>query len=417
MNYSPPEDQGVDSDKLGKLISHIKKNKLDIRSIIVARNDSIVLEAYFHPFSRKDKTLVASVVKSITSALIGIAIEKGIIKDENQNISDFFPEINFKQGKGGKREISIKHLLTMSSGMSWNDGTDQAEMMARSDCAGYVLSRPLTEKPGTVFNYNSGGAHLLSVVLTMASGMPTSEFAQKYLFEPLGITDFDWKVAADGVSTGGNLLFLKPIDMLKLGLLYLHGGNWEGRQVVPAAWVAESTKNQIKPPWDRPGESLGYGFLWWNAESNNKPGYFSADGYGGQIIAVVPENTEGMAELFDVCRESENPHGTPSEILPLTASKISNKTYYLQPNASNLKSLRLVFTDTKEAALTLEYKERIITIPVGLDNLYRMCRVPRLIEKVEYFYDFIGNQVHLTVFRKEFPGTDLDCMGTLSSEH
>jgi len=195
--YSSPEDQSMDSVTLGDLISYIQKSNITIRSVLVSRNDNIVLETYFHPFSREDRTLAASVTKSIISALVGIAVDNGVIKDIDQKIGGFFPEFTFLREETKKQDITIRHLLTMSSGLQWDDGEDQAEMMTRSDCAEYVLSRPLAEKPGAVFNYNSGGAHVLSVLLTRATGMNTRKFAEKYLFAPLGITDFDWKPAPD----------------------------------------------------------------------------------------------------------------------------------------------------------------------------------------------------------------------------
>jgi CubicO group peptidase (beta-lactamase class C family) len=486
--YSSPEDQGMDSVTLGDLISYIQKNKITIRSVLVSRNDNIVLETYFHPFSREDRTLAASVTKSIISALVGIAVDNGFIKDIDQKIGGFFPEFTFLREETKKQDITIRHLLTMSSGLQWDDGEDQAEMMTRSDCAEYVLSRPLVEKPGVVFNYNSGGAHILSVLLTRATGMNTRKFAEKYLFAPLGITDFDWKPAPDGVAAGGNLIFLRPQDMLTFGLLYLHRGEWNGRQLIPSHWVAESTKNRIKPPWDREDETLGYGYLWWNAAGKNKPPYFSADGYGGQIIAVMPEknlvtvitahltepdlmgipysllgrfiipalqsdtalpvNRAASDELARLCRRTEKPEGIAPPTMPQTASIISGNTYVFAANPSKLQSLLLRFTGTGEAVLTLAYADTAVNIPVGLDNRYRTCRVPRLVEKTEYFHDFIAetvgfkgewennstfvismapinlsvfiyfmklefnnDRVHLSVFRKEFPELDLDIVG------
>lgn len=181
------------------------------------------------------------------SALIGIAIEKGYIKNVDQTIVDFFSDRKISNLNEHKKSITLENLLTMASGLecrdSWRYGyVGLEEMMNSDDWAQYVLDLPTAEPPGERFEYCNGVSHLLSVIIQKTTNMRTLEFAKKNLFGPLGITDVRWETSPQGIDIGWGRMWLKPHDMAKIGLLYLNKGRWADKQIVPAMWVKESIR-------------------------------------------------------------------------------------------------------------------------------------------------------------------------------
>ena len=173
----------------------------------------------------------------------------------------------------------------MTSGLDWSDGEDISVMVRGRDWPRYVLDRPMAEEPGIRFNYNSGNTHVLSAIIQETSGISTLDFARKYLFDPLGISDVEWETDPSGIPVGGWGLWMRPRDMAKLGHLYLNEGAWDGRQIIPVDWVRESTEEHLQveepvEPWD-----LYYGYGWWL----HGFGAYAAHGRGGQFVFVIPD--------------------------------------------------------------------------------------------------------------------------------
>jgi CubicO group peptidase (beta-lactamase class C family) len=268
--------------------AEIDRNYPNLYSILVQKSGSILYEKYYSGHDSGTYTHVFSVTKSITSALIGIALDKGLIKSLDQPIADFLPEYFPDPDKYNKKEITIRHALTMTSGLTPTDQTLN-RWMASPDWFAYTIDQPKDYPAGEKFSYNTGLTHLLSGVITRASGMSTKDFADKYLFGPLGITNYRWDTDAKGFYGGGHLLYLTPRDMAKFGQLYLQRGLWNAVQVVPENWVIESTRAQIQVD-----DLTSYGCLWWIYNTydgvNNKalPTY-AAHGMGNQHIIVIPE--------------------------------------------------------------------------------------------------------------------------------
>lgn len=234
---------------------------------------------------------VYSCTKSVLSALIGVALDQGLIASIEEPLSRYFPELE-ASGDERKREIRLRHLLTMTSGIEWPEFDKPYWQMKRTDDpVSFVLSQPMEHEPGDAFAYNSGGSHLLSAILTQVTGMSTYEYADRMLFKKLGFRKPKWNSDAAGIYEGGVGLHLTVADMAKFGQLYLQSGRWEGEQVIPEAWVAASTKahhkgfSHYEPPIF--GE---YGYYWWVSSQahNGVVDFFFAKGYGGQYIAVVP---------------------------------------------------------------------------------------------------------------------------------
>ena len=191
---STPEEQGIQSQMLAEMMEHIKQNSFNIDSILIVRNGYMVLDAYFYPFSKGEKHIIHSCTKSIMSALIGIAIDKGYIQNVDQPIMDFFPDKEFANMDDLKKSITLEDLLMMASGLKCRDSylyrwVGLFEMRSSPDWAQYVLDLPMTEAPGEKFEYCNGVSYLLSVIIQNTTGIKTLDFARKHLFGPLGIVD------------------------------------------------------------------------------------------------------------------------------------------------------------------------------------------------------------------------------------
>lgn len=289
-----PEEVGMDSEKLKQLneeITILLKLHADIHSVLIVKNGYIVAEQYYSDEYNEDSIhRINSCTKSITSALMGIAINKGIISDVNQKMTDFFPEYEIDNLTTDKQNITLEHMLTMSAGLEWyemeysyDDERNSYFQWVRSDeRVQFVLDLPMTAVPGVDYNYNTGVSHLLSAIIQRKSGMRTDSFAMENLFEPIGVNEFSWFIEPNGIPTGGHGLRLSPRDMAKFGYLYLNNGIWDGTQVVPENWVKESTKTLIQRKYI---SDFYYGYQWWVSPD----GYYCAVGYAGQWIYVVPD--------------------------------------------------------------------------------------------------------------------------------
>jgi CubicO group peptidase (beta-lactamase class C family) len=277
---STPEMQGMHSQMLTEMMEHIKKNNFNIDSILIVRNGHMVFDAYFYPFSNEQKHHIYSCTKSIMSALIGIAIDKGYIQKVDQPITDFFPDKTFANMDDLKKSITLENLLMMASGLRCGGWAGFFDMWNSNDWAQYVLDLPMAEAPGEKFEYCDGASYLLSVIIQNTTKMKTLDFARKHLFEPLGILDVEWLRSPQGIDAGYGDMWLKPHDMAKIGWLYLNKGRWDNKQIVPSAWVEISTRGHIDAkPYDK------YGYQWWV----DSTGYYMAAGLRGQRIFVVPD--------------------------------------------------------------------------------------------------------------------------------
>jgi CubicO group peptidase (beta-lactamase class C family) len=282
------EEHGIDADRLEEAYFSAERSDR-INSLLVERHGVLVAEAYFRGFRRDSLNTVWSVTKSFNSALIGIAIDRGLIESVEQPISDFLtpivPDLDEEKGR-----ITIRQLLTMSCGLPWVEeglDTEYMDWIASEDQLMYVLNKPLAYTPGERFDYSDGAAHLASVVLSEAVGSTAHEFAREHLFDPLGFGPTDWWVDNRGYNFGGVGLGITSRDMVKFGRLHLDGGSWDGRQVIPSEWVSESTRPQIATDPDDP-DSSEYGYFWW-IDGCSVHRCYRASGYSGQFIFVVPD--------------------------------------------------------------------------------------------------------------------------------
>ncbi len=289
--------EGVDKEKISELMRKIlngNETVKNIHSVLLVKNGKLILEEYFDGNHRNVLHPIASDTKSVASLLVGIAVDRKQILNLNLMLYEIFPEYAGTQWIDQKYKISLKHALTMTGGLDWDEWThphwdarNSSYKMERSDnWIEYILNRDMIESPGKKFTYNSGLSILLGEIIRKSTGMYADKFAEKYLFGPLGISEYDWYSHDDGtIQTGGGLL-LRPRDMAKIGYMMLKNGNWKGKQIVSQKWARESTKTQVFTG------RYGYGYQWWRGKTiaNNQiiESYW-AWGLGGQFIFVFPE--------------------------------------------------------------------------------------------------------------------------------
>jgi len=304
---------GLDQSRFAQLVRSVETGVYrEVHSIVVVKNNKLVFESYWpgHDFSatgsnyhgtythfdRTTRHNTHSATKSITSALVGIAIDRRLIRSKEDIIFDYLPDSYGLCRNQGREKITVEHCLMMASGLQWNEGDVQVTasnndlmMFNRSyDPIGYLLSKPIATEPGTRFYYSGATVDLLGVLLSNASEQSVQSFSSRYLFEPLGITNYNWVILRPSAITAchGDI-HITPRDMAKFGQLFLDEGKWNEAQIISKEWVEQSTQYHINPmvSW-----ADGYGYLWWLRNlrvNNNTARSFKAIGWGGQEIFVL----------------------------------------------------------------------------------------------------------------------------------
>ena len=254
-----------------------------IKSFMLQRDGELLIEAHRMGMRADRTTNVKSVGKSIISLLVGIAIEQGHLSGVQQPIGDFFPDYFKRRPDPEKESITIQDLLTMRAGLASTSRRNYGRWVLSDNWVEFALAQPLVEQPGEEMIYSTGTSHLLSVILTRATGMSTREFADRYLFEPLGIKVGGWDRDPQGYYLGGNNMALSPSALLKIGTMVMNLGVYNRKQIVPRTWIAESmqiyTRSHFNP--------YDYGYGWWQRELNGYTVQF-AWGNGGQYILMIP---------------------------------------------------------------------------------------------------------------------------------
>jgi CubicO group peptidase (beta-lactamase class C family) len=435
---STPEEQGVSSGLLAELLRFIEAEKKNIHNVVIVRHGYVILQTYTAPYHPDTKRDLYSATKSVTSALIGLAIEDGHIRGVQQKIlGDIFPDLRVANPDQRKGDMTIAHLLEMTTGLRWNESSisyarasNAVNQMYRSqDWVQFVLGRPMAGRPGETFNYNSGASQLLSAVVQKQVGMPAAEYAEKRLFRPLGISDYYWPANDSGLSSGSSGLQLTPIDMARFGYLYLRDGVWNGERLLPAGWVEQSTRkhqrairstdfryrviNLIRRAVGRRASqvpTMDYGYHWWIPSF----GGYAARGWGGQAIFVLPTldmvvvftgglsgpdnflldtlmekyiisavksagsltaNSKATASLEAIAGRMTKPQKRLPAVLPQTARDISGRTFTIRARKAILASFSLTFNGSDEALMAAVQGDTDYKVVVGLDNVFRTSRI------------------------------------------
>jgi CubicO group peptidase (beta-lactamase class C family) len=298
ITRSPHPD--LDSDRIDAFLAAVEDGRYgDLHSTLIIIDGVTVLEAYFDGHRADERAPLYSMTKSFLSALIGIAIADGAIPSVDQRIFLSFPEHqHFAIDDPQKLRITVGHLLAMTAGFEWDElshpydhpQNDYRRYLDSPDRIAFTLGLPLRHEPGTHVVYSTPLSQVLSSILTHATGMSAAEYAGRRLFGPLGIDDWWWAAHDEHTSVGGAGLYLRPMDMAKLGQLYLQHGTWQGERIVPAVWVdASVTSRGAVNRWS------DYGYSWWlyseAAASSHLDGHddiYFALGRGGQFLWVLP---------------------------------------------------------------------------------------------------------------------------------
>jgi CubicO group peptidase (beta-lactamase class C family) len=254
----------------------------------------------WHPYYHGTELhTMQSVSKTVSSVILGIAITRGDFKASlDTPLLKYFDVAQVKNVDDRKRRITLRHVLTMSTGLDWNeevaydDPRNDADLMEATDeWVKYVIDRPMAQEPGKIFNYSSGVSELLAYLFQKETGQDIEAYGEKYLFAPLGMQHY-WKRSPMGLVDTEGGLFLRSTDLAKIGYLYLHDGMWDGKQIVSTDWVKQSLA-----PFMEAEEGFKYGFKWWLLPRTDRTGYvWMARGFGGQRLMVFPE--ENMVAVF-----------------------------------------------------------------------------------------------------------------------
>ena len=301
LTEATPESQGLDGARLQQAIDGISAGEYgDINALLVLRNDYLLLEHYVDlQYKGPDyRHPIRSVTKSFTSALIGIARGQGKLADLQTPLLDLFPQYDeIENLDERKRNLTLDHILSMTAGFEWDEFSTGAmsdhRMASSPDWIKHVLDLPMRDLPGTRWVYNSGCSMLLSNILSRATATPVDEYAEKYLFEPIGIGNWRWSLGKnDVINTSGGLSMTRR-DMARLGVLYLNDGRWQGKQIVPEDWVKLSTS--LKTQANANYFPYAYAYQWWRVQDAEPTAamletndMYTAIGLHGQFVLVIP---------------------------------------------------------------------------------------------------------------------------------
>jgi len=315
-----PEEVGMDPKKLKELNEEVRlllEMHIDIHSILIVKDGYIVAEQYYSDdYGPEDLHPIYSCTKSLTSAMLGIASGLDQLQGVDQKMTSFFPEYDIQNMSDDKEAISIEHLLTMSAGLEWYEleypyGDERNTFRTWTDSGSgvkFVLDRPMVAVPGEEYSYNTGASHVLSGILQKVTGVRSDSFAMERLFEPLGIDQYYWPVDGDGVAYGGSGVRLRPRDMARFGYLYLRNGVWNGTQIIPETWVNASQQKHMARKYI-PNSYYGYQFWVSNYDT------YSAVGYAGQWITIVPEHNLVVIFNNNFVEGNELQWNTPERLL------------------------------------------------------------------------------------------------------
>ncbi len=401
LAQSTPEEQGVDSDVLAGMIGTLE-NKGTIHSIVIVRNNRIILEYYKYPYNQSTVFNVKSVTKSIESTLVGIALREGKLKGLDQKVAGFFPEY-VALDDSAKQGITIKDLLTMRSGLDVDDEDIWSAIRSGDNWIRDIWERPMRGSPGAKFNYSSADSHLMGAALARATGKSMVEYADEHIFKPLGFEGVQWSTDPSGYNVGGHELFIRPIDMAKFGVLCLANGRWGEKELIPAEWLHESVSTQVQNVQG----PFGYGYWWWIEPEVS----FNARGWGGQQIAVfpnlnmvvaitssedllpeflitnfikpaiqsehpLPPSPKGAARLAELSNRASNPMAQPFSTIPSRVSSFLGKRLIMESNLAGVQAITFnLLENGSNLSLTIERTSGIDVLPIGIDNVYRISDV------------------------------------------
>ena len=398
---STPESEGFSSAALTTMIDEARKKGWAIHSVLVIRNGNVILDANFYPFPAGTRHDIASNTKTITSLLVGAAIQQGKIKGLDQRALDLLDERPSKSDPR-KNLITLGDLLAMRSGFDCghHGEAELDQMRASRSWVQAALDLPMRERPDSAMSYCSPNYHIVSKAVQNSTGMPMAAFAERTLFSPLGITNYVWPSDPNGVTRGWGDLQLETRDLAKIGYLALHDGVWDGTRILPAGWIARTTQ-----PLSQFNATDSYGIGWWT-HPKAPPGFYEGIGRGGQRLSIwpaknlivvftgggfepgdvgsylvaalkadtaLPPDTGGLQRLrAEVALAAQAPAAIPPVVPPIAARRASGHAFNFSENAFQLRTLTFFFDDG-QARVKMEFADRTLHLPIGLDGRYRVA--------------------------------------------
>ena len=292
LKVSTASEQGLDPVAINDTYEKAK-NLDNLYSLLIQKNGYLIAEKYFNGMTIYDAARTASVTKSITSALTGIAIDEKFITTTDQRLKDFFPEIDWDSADPRKSEITIEQMLQMRSGYPWEEFDGYLEILFySSDWIPFLSQFPLLHDPGTQFGYSNFTAHMLGIIIARSSNQSLLSFARNYLFNELDISIPDWPKDGNGYYYGSGDIQMIPRGLVKFGQLYLSNGSWNEVQLIPSEWIISTLCIYSPSTYGREILNnihyLKYGYLWWSGTCGSHQIWF-AWGHGGQLVVIVQD--------------------------------------------------------------------------------------------------------------------------------
>ncbi|MCB0115320.1 MAG: serine hydrolase [Caldilineaceae bacterium] len=373
LQRSTPEAQGVPSAAILDFVQAVDQTIEHLHSFMLLRHGAVIGEGWWSPYAPELPHMLFSLSKSFTSTAVGLAVDEGLLSVEDKVIS-FFPDDLPAEVNEHMAAMTVHHLLSMNTGHS-EDTTGALWQREDGNWVAAFLAQPVTHEPGTHFLYNTGATYMLSAIVQKLTGQTLTEYLTPRLFEPLGIENPFWESCPRGINTGGFGLNVTTEDIARFGQMYLQQGEWQGRQLVPSAWIAEATKFQSDNSGDgNPDWTQGYGYQFWRCRHNA----YRGDGAFGQYCIVMPEQdavlaiTSGVGDMQavldlvwkhllpalsgDPAPADEATHQTlvdklTSLSLPVQAGdasspladQVSGKVYRIEDNEAKISTLSLAF--------------------------------------------------------------------------
>ncbi len=374
LQRSTPENEGISPPAIADFIATAEKNIRHLHSFMLLRHAKVVAEGWWYPWRPDAPHTLYSLSKSFTSSAIGLCVSEGRLSVEDQVIA-FFPAETPRRASEHLQAMKVRHLLSMSTG---HDQDTTERVVPNRDPFKAFLSLPVEHAPGTHFAYNSAASFILAAIVQRLTGQTLVEYLTPRLFAPLGIVEPVWESHPNGVNLGGWGLSLKTEDIARFGQLYLQKGKWEGKQILPEAWVDEATSWQVSNGDDPENDwTQGYGYQFWRCRHQ----CFRGDGAFGQFCIVMPElqavmaitagvpdmqpvlnmvwdkllpamgesrlSTANAATQYEPCNRKDliiaAPRGASTSSF---AEQFSGRTYTFEPNYETLRTLRFDFGKT-----------------------------------------------------------------------
>ena len=291
---------GIDAAPIEAFVASVLTGEQGrLETMVIAKNGQLVLDEYFYGFTPERPHSIQSITKSVTSLLFGIAHDQGAIESLDQHVAGFFPEYTGKRWVDEDYPINLRHALTMSAAIDWNERVPYSNpensntaMNASGDWIGYVLDRQRAGEPGGSASYTSGLSILLGGVIKNTTGRYVDEFADETLFRQLAVSGYHWLGAPDGTRHTGGGLHITARDLAKMGQLVLNRGTWNGERVVSADWIDESTRRHLPLTGAEDDATVGYGYQWWHSTfmgpDETAVPHIAGYGYGGQYLLILP---------------------------------------------------------------------------------------------------------------------------------